>query len=168
MRCIHCGEEVPRRAETCPGCGAATGNKKKAEKKKKKVKLIMILAIAVVIAVIAFLGIYHLIKVATIGKYTALAELALEEEDYEEAIECYLEIARPFRDVPEVHEALAETLIIAYEKDDMFKYERMYDDFHDVYRYYEKYVGEYDNMLYSELEELDARIKEENGLGQNE
>lgn len=164
MRCIHCGEEVPRRAETCPGCGAVTGNKKKKEKKKKKVKLVLILAIVAVVVVIAFLGIYHLVKVATIHKYIPLAEAALAEEDYEEAIECYMEIARPYRDVPEVHKALAETLIIAYEKDDMFEYDRLYDDFHDTYRYYGKYVGEYDSMLYSELEELDARIKEENKL----
>lgn len=161
MRCIHCGEEVPRRAETCPACGASIDHKKK-KQKAKKAKVILIVALVAVVGVIAFLGIYHAIKVATIGKYTALAELALEEEDYEEAIECYMHIAMPYSDVTETQKALAETLIIAYEKDDMFEYEREYTDFTRVYRRYDRYVGQYDDMLYSALEELDARIKEEN------
>ncbi len=161
MRCIHCGEKISRRAEMCPACGARTGNENKAQKKKKKAKLILLLAIVAVVGLVAFLGIYHVIKVATIGKYTALAELALEEEDYEEAIDCYLKILRPYRDVEEVQEAFVDTLVIAYEKDDMFSYERKHDDFYRVYRRYEQYVGQYDNRLYNELEELDARIKEE-------
>lgn len=161
MRCIHCGEEISRKDKTCPACGARTGNEGKAQKRNKKAKLILILSIVAVVGVVAFLGIYHVIKVATIGKYTALAELALEEEDYEEAIDCYLKILRPYRDVEEVQEAFVDTLIIAYEKDDMFSYEREYVDFYRVYRRYEQYVGQYDSMLYNELEELDARIKEE-------
>ncbi|MBQ7766638.1 MAG: hypothetical protein IJ397_07345 [Lachnospiraceae bacterium] len=161
MRCIHCGEEISFRDKNCPACGARTGNEEKVQKRKKKIKLILLLAIAAVVGVVAFIGIYHAIKVATIGKYTALAELALEEEDYEEAVDCYLKILRPYRDVEEAQKALAEVLVIAYEKDDMFKYDRKYKDFTDAYDRYEKYVGEYDYVLYTELEELDARIKEE-------
>ena len=147
--------------QNCPACGARTGNEGKTQKRNKKTKLILLLAIVAVVGVVAFSGIYHAIKVAIIGKYTALAELALEEEDYEEAIDCYLKILRPYRDVEEVQEAFVNTLIIAYEKDDMFSYEREYVDFNKVYRRYKQYVGQYDSILYNESEELDARIKEE-------
>lgn len=158
MRCIHCGEEIPRKAKKCPGCGVVISNEKAKQKKLKKKKLILAIVIAVVVGLVSFLGMYHLIKIKTIDKYTQLAEEALAEEDYEEAIECYLKILRPFRNVPEVQKAFAETLVIAYEKDDMFKYERESGKSYKVTSRYGQYLGDYKLILYNGVDEVDERL----------
>lgn len=159
MRCIHCGEEISSKDKQCPACGAEIViNKENVKKKSKKKKRILIMAIVVLIAIPVFIGVYHLTKVATVNKYMPMAEEYMAQEQYEKAVNCYLKILRPFRNVPEAQEGLAEALVLAYEKDEGFE-DELFKGASRVYNRYDTYLGEYGPSVLKKLEELEAEGK---------